>query len=225
MQKNIPSCAKCPFKPTERTCRKENGKHPQGCPTVFQRELSDAALAKYQKEETFEFARQASIQEKHGYCNIDAGYSNVRPAKPRLEEIFDFIHRMKYQKVGLAFCIGLQREAAAVDTLFTARNINLVSAVCKAGRIDKGQLDLKDDDKISAGQFESMCNPILQAELLNKAGTEFNVVLGLCVGHDSLFFMHSKAPATVLAVKDRVTGHNPLAPLYTIDSYYRGLKK
>jgi len=28
----------------------------------------------------------------------------------------------------------------------------------------------------------------------------------------------------VIAVKDRVTGHNPLAALYTSDTYYRRLK-
>lgn len=46
-----------------------------------------------------------------------------------------------------------------------------------------------------------------------------------CVGHDSLFFMHSKVPATVLVAKDRVLGHNPVACLYTSHSYYRRLSK
>jgi uncharacterized metal-binding protein len=65
-----------------------------------------------------------------------------------------------------------------------------------------------------------MCNPILQAMIANDAGTDFNIVLGLCVGHDSLFFRHAKAPSTVLAVKDRVTGHNPLACIYLSGNYY-----
>jgi uncharacterized metal-binding protein len=50
---------------------------------------------------------------------------------------------------------------------------------------------------------------------------DFNLLLGLCVGHDSLFFRHASAPTTVLAVKDRVTGHNPLAAVYTCGTYYR----
>ena len=50
------------------------------------------------------------------------------------------------------------------------------------------------------------------------------MLLGLCVGHDSLFLKAANAPCTVLAVKDRVTGHNPLAAIYNIDSYYRALK-
>jgi len=49
------------------------------------------------------------------------------------------------------------------------------------------------------------------------------VLLGLCVGHDSLFIRQATAPVTVLAVKDRVTGHNPLAALYTSETYYQRL--
>ena len=51
-----------------------------------------------------------------------------------------------------------------------------------------------------------------------------NVLLGLCVGHDSLFFKYTEAPCTVLAVKDRLLGHNPMAAVYNVDSYYRCLK-
>ena len=71
--------------------------------------------------------------------------------------------------------------------------------------------------------MDTMCNPILQALIVNDARTQLNVLLGLCVGHDSLFLRYAKAPATVLAVKDRVTGHNPLAAIYTSGSYYAWL--
>jgi uncharacterized metal-binding protein len=68
-----------------------------------------------------------------------------------------------------------------------------------------------------------MCNPITQAEILNTEKTEFNIMVGLCVGHDSLFLQHVKAPTTVLIVKDRVFGHNPAAALYLSGSYYKKL--
>jgi uncharacterized metal-binding protein len=69
-----------------------------------------------------------------------------------------------------------------------------------------------------------MCNPISQAEILNNAGAEFNIMVGLCVGHDSLFLKHAKAPTTVLVAKDRVFGHNPVMGLYLAHSpYYRKL--
>jgi uncharacterized metal-binding protein len=54
--------------------------------------------------------------------------------------------------------------------------------------------------------------------------TDFNIVFGLCVGHDSLFMRYSQALCTTLVVKDRVTGHNPLAALNLHSSYYRRLK-
>ena len=31
---------------------------------------------------------------------------------------------------------------------------------------------------------------------------------------------YSEAPVTVFAVKDRVLGHNPIAAIYTANSYY-----
>ena len=45
------------------------------------------------------------------------------------------------------------------------------------------------------------------------------------MGHDSLFFKYAEAPNTVLAVKYRVTGHNPLAAIYTLQSYYQKINK
>jgi uncharacterized metal-binding protein len=70
-----------------------------------------------------------------------------------------------------------------------------------------------------------MCSPIVQAALLNEEKTDFNILVGLCVGHDSLFFKYSHALVTVLVAKDRVTGHNPAAALYTSDTYYARLRK
>jgi len=70
-----------------------------------------------------------------------------------------------------------------------------------------------------------MCNPISQAMVLNDDKTDFNILLGLCVGHDSLFIKYANAYTTVLVVKDRVLGHNPVAALYTADGYYQRLKR
>ena len=61
----------------------------------------------------------------------------------------------------------------------------------------------------------------MQAEVLNREKTELNVMVGLCLGHDILFIKYSKADVTPLIVKDRVTGHNPIAALYTSESYYK----
>lgn len=90
------------------------------------------------------------------------------------------------------------------------------SVVCKIGGIDKNLHGIENGGN-------AMCNPIGQAVLLNKQKTEFNIALGLCVGHDSLFFKYSEAPVTVLAAKDKVLAHNPMGALYHADGYYRNV--
>ena len=130
---------------------------------------------------------------------------------------------MQYERLGLAFCMGLRPEAQIVEKLFVSRGFEVVSALCKMGRTPKEDIGVRDDQKINIGCFEPMCNPIAQAYVMNAENTEFNIIMGLCVGHDSLFLKYADAPCTVLAAKDRLLGHNPLAAVYTIDTYYRSL--
>jgi len=60
--------------------------------------------------------------------------------------------------------------------------------------------------------------------VIGKAdNVDLAIMLGLCIGHDTLFIKYCRVPMTVIAVKDRVTGHNPLAALYLSNSYYRRL--
>ena len=94
-------------------------------------------------------------------------------------------------------------------------------------RHTKETIGIKEEEKIAGpGNWETMCSPITQAAILNEEGTEFNILVGLCVGHDSLFIKYSQAPITALIVKDRVFGHNPAAGLYLSPSvYYRKLRR
>lgn len=208
----------------ERLCRKEDGMSPKSCPTATKKDLIDKTLQEYEQPELREFARLASIQEGEGYADRELGYAFVKPIKPRIVEIIEFAKKMKYKRLGLAFCAGLAREAKAVEKILSNKGFEIVSVICKAGGIPKEMIGVLDREKIAIGKFEPMCNPIFQALVLNDEKTEFNIMLGLCVGHDSLFFKYCEAPCTVLAVKDRVLGHNPLAAIYNIDSYYRCLK-
>lgn len=168
-----------------------------------------------------EFARQASIQEAENYANRHERPYIMQPTKTRMVEICEFAKRMGFKRLGFAFCVGLKQEARAVQAILETKGFEVVSVVCKAGRTPKEKIGIRDEEKIFQGTDEAMCNPIFQAELLNQEKTEFNILLGLCVGHDSLFFKYAQAPTTVLAVKDRVTGHNPLAAIYLSGSYYR----
>ena len=225
MENNSANCARCPYKISDRLCREAQGKAPEFCPTANLQELADQSLEKYKTDgDIQEFAKQASIQEASGYGNREQGYEHVRPIKPRIEEIIEFAERMNYKRLGMAFCIGLRKEARAVEKLFGSRGFEMVTVLCKVGRGSKECIGLDRADQIDASKEEAMCNPILQAMVLNRAETDFNILLGLCVGHDSLFFKYSEALCTVLAVKDRLLGHNPLAAVYNLDSYYRALK-
>jgi uncharacterized metal-binding protein len=225
MSIELPGCARCAIPPKDRACQKENGKAPRGCPTVHHLAEVAASLKEFEKPAVCRFARQASIQEGQGYGNRDQGYEKVRPIKARIEETIEFARRMGYRRLGLVFCIGLRGEAKVVEKLLSAAGFEVVSALCKVGRTPKEVIGVSEEDKIRIGSFESMCNPIAQAFILNSEKTEFNVVMGLCVGHDSLFLKYAEAPCTVLAVKDRLLGHNPLAAIYNIDSYYRALNQ
>jgi len=59
----------------------------------------------------------------------------------------------------------------------------------------------------------------MQAELLNREGTDLNIMVGLCLRHDILFLRHYKAETTPLVGKDHALGHNAVAALYFIQGY------
>ena len=226
MPHEAPDCAQCPYKVSDRICRTESGKAPDFCPTANLPECAAQSLKEYKQTGGIgEFAKQASIQEAEGYMNRELGYGHVRPQKTRIEEIMEFAGRMGYKRLGLAFCIGLRNEAKTVEKIFSAAGFDVISVVCKVGRTLKEHIGITKDQQIDPQAEEAMCNPVLQAMILNEEKADFNVLLGLCVGHDSLFFKYAEAPCTVLAVKDRLLGHNPLAAVYNVDHYYRSLVK
>jgi uncharacterized metal-binding protein len=111
----------------------------------------------------------------------------------RIQEILSYTRHMGYEKIGLAHCAGFKKEAETLAEIFAGNGVELSTVSCSLGR--KG------------------CNTIGQAMILNEAGMEFNIVMGLCMGHDVLFQKFSEAPTTVLVIKDRAASHNPIAPL------------
>ncbi len=219
-----PQCAECSVK--NRICETgRDGKSPAFCPTGNYKDVIEKAIKEYEKPEIKEFARMASIQEGECYINRDIKPYTLHPSKPRVQEVCEFAGRMRYKKLGIAFCGGLHSEARVLSEILKAQEFNVVSVMCKCGGIQKEKIGLSEEQKIRTNQFEPMCNPIIQATILNEEETDFNILVGLCVGHDSLFFKYSKAFTTVLIAKDRVLGHNPAAALYTSGSYYARLLK
>ena len=220
----IPRCAECKIK--KNICRYEDGKGPRYCPTINYSDVVEASRSEYDRPEIKSFAVNATIQEGECYVNKEKDNPHVRYAiKPRIQETIEFAHKMGFKKLGLAFCGGLKHEAKILSEILKEQGFELASVVCAAGRTPKEFLGIKEEQKVNPGKYEAMCSPIAQAKILNAVNTEFNIIFGLCVGHDSLVMRYSDALCTVLVAKDRVTGHNPLAAINLYKSYYRKLKE
>jgi len=175
-------------------------------------EVMQGVASEYERADVREFARLASVQEAQCY---ELTADGIRTRFPRLEETIQFAGKCNYRKIGMAFCVGLKQEARMLTDIFSAKGFEMVSVNCKVGGVPKESIGLDPEEKIMpAGMMETMCNPIAQAEVLNAEQVDLAILLGLCVGHDTLFLKYIRPPCTVLAVKDRVLGHNPLAAAY-----------
>ena len=200
------TCASC----KKHSCRTGNLEDaPQNCPCRETDELG-RIKAQYQNPENLKIAYQSALVESEGYCK-----------KTRLEEIIDFSNKCSFHKLGVAFCIGLCKEAEIFCAILRENGFEVSSIICKNGSVPKEFIGIQDSQKNRPETHEPMCNPIGQAIFLNNTQTELNILLGLCVGHDSLFIKYSDAPVTVFAVKDRVLAHNPLGAIYLSNSYYK----
>ncbi|MGD9142349.1 MAG: DUF1847 domain-containing protein, partial [Dehalococcoidia bacterium] len=142
----------------------------------------------------------------------------------RIEELIQFARKCGYKRLGIANCGGLANEARMLTDVLENNGFEVVSVQCKTGAVPKERIGIKPEEKIVEGEYwETMCNPVAQAMIINDSGVDMAIMLGLCLGHDTIFIKYCNVPLTVLAVKDRVFGHNPLAALYTSGSYYRRL--
>lgn len=214
-------CTKC----TKIVCRSPHADQgDDNCPTKTKAEVIKKTMPRYNDPEIKEFARQASIQEFECFRNLPGG--GRMTVNPRVEETCQFAGKMGYKKIGVAFCSGLREEAKILHKILENRGFQVATVCCKVGGIPKETIGIKPEQKIAGpDKWESMCNPITQAEILNSEQTDFNIMVGLCVGHDTLFLKHVKAPTTVLIAKDRVLCHNPAAGLYLSNSYYARLMR
>jgi uncharacterized metal-binding protein len=117
----------------------------------------------------------------------------------RLQEIISFAREAGIRRIGIANCTTFTREAKNLQTLLTGEGFNVERVHCKYGRMPFSD--------VVEGYEGISCNPAGQAEYLDEKGTELNIMMGLCIGHDMIFNAKSKAPVTPLVVKDRRLGH------------------
>lgn len=122
----------------------------------------------------------------------------------RLQEIIAFSKKMKYQRVGLAYCYGMENQVQQIAGIMRKNGLNVRAVSCTVGGIPQNEVN-------PGSAFCTVsCNPIGQALQLNHEKADLVVMIGLCLGHDILFQREIEADCTTLVVKDRVFNHAPL---------------
>lgn len=126
----------------------------------------------------------------------------------RLDEIIEFIQLMKYKTVGIAYCYGMEIEAAIlISKLRVINGVKVVGVSCTTGAL--AQKEINDKSCINSVS----CNPLAQAEQINAEKCDFVITMGLCLGHDVLFNRNISVDTSNFVVKDRVHQHNPILSL------------
>ncbi len=136
----------------------------------------------------------------------------------RLSELIYFCLEMRYQRIGVAYCLDLQ-EPAEVLVRVLRRFFTVYPVCCKIGGVPAS--DLLIGPQMERGQRPALsvaCNPAGQAEALNRMETDINVLVGMCMGADCIFSQLSDAPVTTLFVKDKSLANNPIGAVYS--DYY-----
>lgn len=202
------SCVDC----SAVSCDDTGKRRPEFCPSKKLQKLAEVSIKRYH-------ADVIAGEVMHAASDVEFEYYGKMT---RIEEIAEFAEKLGVTKIGIATCAGLIREACLAAKFFRYKTFEVYGISCKCGEVSNAVMGIDESHDIHGTHI---CNPIMQALALNDKGTELNVVMGLCVGHDSLFYRYSKALCTTLVVKDRVLGHNPAVALYQMDSYYSKLMK
>ena len=189
-------------------CNLQDAQYPDFCMTTHMNEKVLAEAMKLYEEDENRRSMIAAGEVEHDF------YLQYT----RIEEIMAYARKMGMKKLGIATCVGLIKESRKLAEILRYNGFEVYGIACKAGVQKKVDVGIPERCN-SIG--ENMCNPILQAKVLNEAKTELNIVVGLCVGHDSLFNKYSEALVTTAVTKDRVTGHNPVAAIYGADFYFK----
>ena len=199
MEERRLSCVDCG---TE-SCAMRDGKNPPFClTTALTEEELQEVMDLYQEDQNHDMSLVAAELESTHYCTFT-----------RVEETIVFAKKMGMKKLGIATCGGLLEESRVLAKILRFNGFEVVTAICKMGSMDKTEtFGLDPVHTCRTGKI--MCNPILQAKTMNKEQVDMALVVGLCVGHDTLFYKYVEVPVTTIVVKERVTGHNPVQPLH-----------
>lgn len=129
----------------------------------------------------------------------------VKSKRSRLLELIEFMKVSGYKKIGIANCLSMQQYANKLVEILQNEGFEVFSINCKQSGLEASE--------ISPDMKGPSCDPLSQAEYLNEMETDFNINVGLCLGHGLLFDKYSKAPVTTFIVKDFAHNHNVLESL------------
>ncbi|MHA1988240.1 MAG: DUF1847 domain-containing protein [Promethearchaeota archaeon] len=203
----MPTCFNC--NSTSQCTIGMPNKQLKNCPMIASPEITKKAMELYKTDEFIKKSTNvASIVEAKGYM-----------LWPRLKDTIEYAKGMGFKKIGLASCVALQNETEKTAQILINYGFEVCSVCCKTGSINKLKVGVpKEYSMISKTGYPIgfvTCNPVAQALILNKAKTDLNLIVGLCVGHDINFTRLSDAPVTTFIAKDRSSPHNPATVLYT----------
>jgi uncharacterized metal-binding protein len=130
---------------------------------------------------------------------------SLNPRIDRVREIVEYAKEAGIKRIGIANCTIFNSESDLLEGILSDSGFIVEKVNCKYGRVPF--------DDLLTGYKGISCNPAGQAKYLEERGTELNIMMGLCLGHDMIFNDKSKAPVTPLIVKDRKLQHNTLEGL------------
>lgn len=208
MEGNSPQCVRCQV----RRCGlpEMQGGVPPSCPTVRYADLIAETTERYRLPEN-----QAVIRGWQRLMKrvLDPERAREKFSWTRIDEIMEYARIRGFKRLGVATCYALLFESKLLSEILEANGFEVVSVSCLCGEVHPEETGL---------EGSVFCNPILQAEVLNREKTGLNIMVGLCVGHDILFLRHCRGETTPFIVKDRALGHNPVAALYlSQNAFYR----
>ena len=163
-KKVLHSCVDCGVT----NCNKMDKYYPDFCLTTAMDEtLLGEVIRLYDDEENKKVTLAAAGVESDYYCQMC-----------RVEETIEFAKRIGAKKIGIATCVGLIRETRTLTKILRSHGFEVYGVACKAGTVRKTEVGIP---KTCENTGVNMCNPILQAKMLNAEHTDLNIVMGLCV--------------------------------------------
>ncbi len=130
---------------------------------------------------------------------------SLDPKIDRIAEIIKYAKEANIKRIGIANCVAFNKESDRLEAILIKAGFKTEKVNCKLGKIPF--------DALVPGYKGISCNPAGQAKYLEEKGTELNIMMGLCLGHDMIFNSKSKSPVTPLVVKDRKLKHQTLQVL------------